>query len=82
MRIKNILAISLTTLVALSPAQARDFRASDVHPLDYPTVMAVKKIGEIAAQSRRGTQANPARRTPPPDPAMGATGFEPVTPAM
>ncbi len=54
MRIKNILAISLTTLVALSPAQARDFRASDVHPLDYPTVMAVKKIGEIISQKSHG----------------------------
>jgi len=39
--------------VALAmPAAAREFRSADVHPADYPTVLAVKFIGEqLAAES-------------------------------
>jgi len=38
----------------MSAVQARDFRSADVHPLDYPTVMTVKKIGEILSQKTGG----------------------------
>ena len=54
MRIKNILAIVLSSLLAAGTAQARDFRAADVHPLDYPTTMAVKRIGEIISKKTNG----------------------------
>ena len=54
MRIKNILAIALSSLLAAGTAQARDFRAADVHPLDYPTTMAVKRIGEIISKKTNG----------------------------
>ena len=54
MRTKNILAISLFSLLTLGAAQARDFRAADVHPLDYPTTMAVKRIGEIISKKTNG----------------------------
>ena len=54
MRIKNILAIVLSSLLAAGTAQARDFRAADVHPLDYPTTMTVKRIGEIISKKTNG----------------------------
>lgn len=38
----------------MSAVQARDFRSADVHPLDYPTVMTVKRIGEILSQKTGG----------------------------
>jgi tripartite ATP-independent transporter DctP family solute receptor len=37
-----------------SPSFAKEFRSSDVHPDDYPTVMAVKKMGEIIAEHTGG----------------------------
>lgn len=43
-------ALAMTTV----QVQARDFRSADVHPLDYPTVMTVKKIGEIVSQKTGG----------------------------
>ena len=54
MRIKNVLAIVLSSLLGAGTAQARDFRAADVHPLDYPTTMAVKRIGEIISKKTNG----------------------------
>ncbi|MGD9511665.1 MAG: TRAP transporter substrate-binding protein [Geminicoccaceae bacterium] len=46
-------SLLLGACVALAvPAAAREFRSADVHPSDYPTVLAVKFIGEqIAAES-------------------------------
>nr|WP_298681570.1 TRAP transporter substrate-binding protein [uncultured Dongia sp.] len=41
-------------LALTSPAFAKEFRSSDVHPDDYPTVMAVKKLGEIIAERTGG----------------------------
>ena len=35
-------------------AQARDFRSADVHPADYPTVLAVKHLGEQIAKDSDG----------------------------
>lgn len=52
------MALALRALLAgacialAMPAAAREFRSADVHPADYPTVLAVKFIGEqIAAES-------------------------------
>jgi tripartite ATP-independent transporter DctP family solute receptor len=45
----------LAACVALTaPAQARDFRSADVHPGDYPTVLAVKHMGEQLAKESDG----------------------------
>ena len=55
------LALCATMALAL-PAAAREFRSADVHPADYPTVMAVKFIGEqLAAQTdgRLGVKVYP-----------------------
>lgn len=48
-----------TCLIAASAflvgnALARDFRSADVHPLDYPTVQYVKRIGEIVSEKTGG----------------------------
>lgn len=45
MRLSTICAALAAGLLALS-AQATEFRSSDIHPDDYPTVQAVKFMGE------------------------------------
>jgi len=49
----TVASLALCAVVALAaPVAAREFRSADVHPADYPTVMAVKFMGEqLAAQS-------------------------------
>jgi tripartite ATP-independent transporter DctP family solute receptor len=54
MQLKKILGVALVSAFAATAVQARDFRSADVHPLDYPTVMTVKKIGEIVSQKTGG----------------------------
>ena len=47
----------LTALAAAAlatAAQATEFRSSDIHPDDYPTVMAVRHMGELLAKSSGG----------------------------
>jgi tripartite ATP-independent transporter DctP family solute receptor len=52
---RALLATVASTLVAFSfGVQARDFRAADVHPLDYPTVMMMKRMGEIISEKTKG----------------------------
>ena len=55
-KLKKLLGVVLASAFALGAAQveARDFRSADVHPQDYPTVMTVKKIGEIVSQKTNG----------------------------
>lgn len=45
--------LSFALLVAMSAA-ARDFRSADVHPADYPTVLAVKHMGKLLADQTKG----------------------------
>lgn len=52
--VKTILAALMASAFALGSAYARDFRSADVHPNDYPTVMTVKKVGEIISQKTGG----------------------------
>jgi len=52
--VKKVLAAALIVAFAAGSAYARDFRSADVHPQDYPTVMTVKKIGEIVSQKTGG----------------------------
>src|SRR5258706_7500495 len=42
-------AIAVATL-----AQARDFRSADVHPTDYPTVEAVRHMGNLLKEQTKG----------------------------
>jgi len=52
MRRVSVSVLLLSFLSGL--AAARDFRSADVHPLDYPTVMAVSKISELLNQKTSG----------------------------
>ena len=58
MRLKKTLTVlfaSATVMAAsLSTVQARDFRAAEVHPLDYPTVMYLKRCGDILSERTKG----------------------------
>jgi len=53
-KILGAVLVSAFAIGTAGTAQARDFRSADVHPLDYPTVMTVKKIGEIISQKTGG----------------------------
>ncbi|MDR1935367.1 MAG: TRAP transporter substrate-binding protein [Candidatus Accumulibacter sp.] len=53
-KLKTILGAMLASTFVVGAAQARDFRSADVHPLDYPTVTYVAKIGEIVSQKTNG----------------------------
>jgi len=48
------LAAALAAAALCVPAAAKEFRSSDVHPDDYPTVMAVKYISDIMKQKTGG----------------------------
>jgi tripartite ATP-independent transporter DctP family solute receptor len=56
MKLTKLSALIATTAFALSTtvAMARDFRSADVHPLDYPTVQAVKYMGEAMSKNTGG----------------------------
>jgi len=45
---------ALAALLSLGAAQATEFRSSDIHPDDYPTVLAVRHMGEVLAKSSGG----------------------------
>ena len=54
MQLKKIVGVAIVSALFAVSVQARDFRSADVHALDYPTVLAVKKIGEIVNQKTGG----------------------------
>ncbi|MFZ5780950.1 MAG: TRAP transporter substrate-binding protein DctP [Pseudomonadota bacterium] len=45
---------TLSTMLAIVPASARDLRSSDIHPRDYPTVRAVAYMDELLRQQSKG----------------------------
>ena len=49
---KLIAALALGGLAVT--AHATEFRSSDIHPDDYPTVLAVKHMGELVSQRTNG----------------------------
>ncbi len=51
---KKLLGMALGVIVTSSLLQARDFRAADTHHSDYPTVQAVKYMGEILSKKTNG----------------------------
>ena len=50
----RLLAAALVAAGLSTLAQATEFRSSDIHPDDYPTVMAVRHMGELIAQRTNG----------------------------
>lgn len=56
MKIRNMLYVSLTSVMLLAgaSASARDFRAADNQPMDYPTVLAMKFMGSQISAATNG----------------------------
>lgn len=54
--IRNALAHLTVAAVAsfAAAAHARDFRSADVHPNDYPTVVAVQYMGKLVSERSKG----------------------------
>src|SRR5260221_13674088 len=48
------MAFGAAAALCASLAYARDFRSADVHPADYPTVMAVQYMGKQLAAETQG----------------------------
>jgi tripartite ATP-independent transporter DctP family solute receptor len=46
--------LAITLALAGLGAQATEFRSSDIHPDDYPTVLAVRHMSELLAKSTNG----------------------------
>lgn len=53
MRLTSI-AIAIAAAFAATAAGAKEFRSSDVHPLDYPTVQAVAYMGKLISERTGG----------------------------
>jgi tripartite ATP-independent transporter DctP family solute receptor len=51
---RRTLAVGALLLFTSPLLQARDFRSSDVHPADYPTVLAVKQMGTQLSEQTKG----------------------------
>lgn len=45
---------ALAAALAFGAAQATEFRSSDIHPDDYPTVLAVRHMGEALSKATNG----------------------------
>jgi tripartite ATP-independent transporter DctP family solute receptor len=54
MRTKIITATALFLALTAPQVEARDFRSAEIHPLDYPTTMTVRKIGNILSEKTGG----------------------------
>ena len=54
MLMKKIVGVVLAFAFASTTIHAREFHSSEVHPLDYPTVMTVNRISEIISQKTNG----------------------------
>jgi len=54
MKTTSRLAAALAAAAIALPATAKEFRSADVHPEDYPTVMAVKYMSEIISRKTGG----------------------------
>ena len=50
----NRIAAALAAVAICLPATAKEFRSADVHPEDYPTVMAVKQMSETISKKTGG----------------------------
>ena len=46
--------VALAAMVATTLAAATEFRSADIHPDDYPTVVAVRQMSELLAKATNG----------------------------
>jgi tripartite ATP-independent transporter DctP family solute receptor len=51
---KAMQALAVLALATLGAAHAAEFRSSDIHPDDYPTVLAVRHMGELLSKATKG----------------------------
>ena len=51
--LRQFFAVSLAAL-GCAAASGRDFRSSDIHPTDYPTVEAVRYVGKLIGERSKG----------------------------
>lgn len=54
MTLTRLLATASVAMALALPAAARDFRSSDVHPKEYPTVQAVIHMGKLVSERTGG----------------------------
>ena len=54
MKTMTRLAAALAAAAIALPSAAKEFRSADVHPEDYPTVMAVKYMSDIISRKTGG----------------------------
>lgn len=54
MTLTRLLATASVAMALALPAVARDFRSSDVHPKEYPTVQAVIHMGKLVSERTGG----------------------------
>jgi tripartite ATP-independent transporter DctP family solute receptor len=52
--VSRLFAMGALLLFVSTLLHARDFRSSDVHPADYPTVVAVKQMGSQLSEQTKG----------------------------
>ncbi len=50
----RVASAALAAVAFSLPASAKEFRSADVHPEDYPTVMAVKQMSEAVKKRTNG----------------------------
>ena len=46
--------VAIGIVLGSRAAQATEFRSSDIHPDDYPTVLAVRHMGEVLSKATGG----------------------------
>ena len=53
---KNLIRplIAAASLLAVASAWSTEFRSADIHPDDYPTVLAVRQMGEALSKATNG----------------------------
>jgi tripartite ATP-independent transporter DctP family solute receptor len=51
---RTLVAVGVVLVMTSASVGARDFRASDVHPADYPTVVTVKEMGKMLGDRSAG----------------------------
>ena len=54
MRSARVLGVLLALCAAALPADAREFRSSDIYPFDYPTVQAVVQVDKLMRERSGG----------------------------
>jgi len=54
LKFRTLIGVAVAGVLGMGAAQAKDFRAAIVHPLDYPASLAMKYMGERLAAETKG----------------------------